>query len=567
MTDAAARSRLGRPVIRSALYALAGVAVLCAPGIPADDAGRRIGVVAGAVLCALAGLALLLGLRPARPGAGDRAGRGRSDGPHRIDFTPLALLGRSPLDPVACAALLASAIAYADPGQQAVPVSLSVIGVLLGYHLWRRRSPNAWWQLALSVFLPLAVTALLLGVATTPDDRYVLLASLLPATGLGSSLGAIAERASGRRGPKRLRAAWRGVASVRSTAGEVAVEFDVRPLLRPVSRSEARRVAGGAPDGLRRRMLLFKTLFLVGAPLIALLIPIAFTDEDYVAGSDAPRQIAGMAAFFSLLILGYGILGVIGSRGWRQVTSAADHLRLARFAAANGFRYTPGPVSDERGNELTRRLRAEHGWEIANAVKVAQQPRDSVAPVTQFSGFGEFRLPAALPHLLLVRRGFRAPTFSAFSAPDRGQRMKLEGDFNRYFDVYCPRGYERDALYLLTPDVMAALIDGAREFDVEIIDDRLILRSREDLVTTDPGVWLTLADAVSALAGRTRQWRRWRDDRREPPESAAPRLLAERPGGAALAGRRLRGGASLGLLLAVGFGVVYGALVWLATAL
>lgn len=565
-----------RPLIRSGLYALAGAGLILWAPAPegaglAETPARAFGLGAGIAVCALALIALAASA--ANP-------RGRRDpaasafrGPHRTDFTPLALLGRHPFDPVVCALLVAAAIALTPRAAVGTPTVLAVIGLVYGYNAWRRRSPRAWLQLTVSVAVPLALTALFL--AGAEHYRFAVLASLPPATALGESLGALAERASGRRRPKLLRAAWHGIGSVRGrgdaggpeASGAAAVAFDIRPLLQPVGRDEVRRFAARLPpDPLRRQALVLKPLFLAGAPLIAILLPTAFTDEKYVTGPDAAGQITGMAAFFALLILGYGIIGVVGSRAWRLSTTPADHLRLARFAAANGFAYSPGPEAGRGSGMLTRVLRGSR-WTLANEARVTEQPSDSVAPVTQFSGFCEFRLPVALPHLLLVRRGLRAPAFSAFRAPARSQRLGLEGDFNRFFDVYCPNGYERDALYLLTPDVMAALVDGARGFDVEIIDDRLILRSRADLVTTDPGVWLTVAGAVGALSGRTRQWRLWRDDRGDGADGTAPRLLAERPTGAELAGRRLRGGASLGLGLAIGFGVLYAALTWLANAL
>lgn len=38
---------------------------------------------------------------------------------------------------------------------------------------------------------------------------------------------------------------------------------------------------------------------------------------------------------------------------------------------------------------------------------------------------------------------------------DPNQRLSLEGGFNDYFTLYAPKDYERDALYIFTPDLMA----------------------------------------------------------------------------------------------------------------
>ena len=60
---------------------------------------------------------------------------------------------------------------------------------------------------------------------------------------------------------------------------------------------------------------------------------------------------------------------------------------------------------------------------------------------------------------------------------DPNQRLSLEGGFNDYFTLYAPKDYERDALYIFTPDLMALLIDGATWCDVEIVDSQIYFYS------------------------------------------------------------------------------------------
>src|SRR5699024_10279654 len=101
----------------------------------------------------------------------------------------------------------------------------------------------------------------------------------------------------------------------------------------------------------------------------------------------------------SLLVLIYLVFGVLGMRGWRQATTPEEHVRLARFATANGFTYYPGPGRSPEGSQVTRVLTSPSGWILGNAMKPQHQAEDSVAPVTQFYGFAEVRLPVSLPHL------------------------------------------------------------------------------------------------------------------------------------------------------------------------
>ncbi len=122
----------------------------------------------------------------------------------------------------------------------------------------------------------------------------------------------------------------------------------------------------------------------------------------------------------------------------------------------------------------------------------------------------------------------------------RDQRLSLEGDFDQHFALYCPTGYERDALYLFTPDVMARFIDNAAALDVEIVDDRLFLYARRELSTLDPAVWQWIFGTVDAIDEKLGQWARWRDERlpaaRRPVASGVPLLTPPPVGSLARAG-------------------------------
>ncbi|POH69909.1 MULTISPECIES: hypothetical protein [Cryobacterium] len=79
---------------------------------------------------------------------------------------------------------------------------------------------------------------------------------------------------------------------------------------------------------------------------------------------------------------------------------------------------------------------------------------------------------------------------------------------------------------------MARLIDRVRGFDVEIIDDWLLLVSSRDVVTLDPESWQGLYDAVGALSDKIGRWERWRDDRLP----AVPRVATGTDAGAVAVG-------------------------------
>lgn len=152
------------------------------------------------------------------------------------------------------------------------------------------------------------------------------------------------------------------------------------------------------------------------------------------------------------------------------------------------------------------------------------------------------RVATRLPHIRLESR--RVRRLGAADAIARDQRLSLEGDFDKTFTLLCPTGYERDALYLFTPDVMARLMDAAGDFDVELVDDWVFLSSPRDVVTLDPERWEVVVGAMDAVLGKIRQWEQWRDDR--VPEN---RLYA--PGHVARSGQRLRISVGSGTIIAI----------------
>jgi hypothetical protein len=168
------------------------------------------------------------------------------------------------------------------------------------------------------------------------------------------------------------------------------------------------------------------------------------------------------------------------------------------------------------------------------------------------------RLPVALPNILLQsEEGPRRPLHTS-AALRETQVLKLEGDFDRFFRLYCPEGYERDALYLFTPDVMARLVDHLRGLDVEIVDDWMFLITARDLITDRAERWEALAAAVDALDDRIERWGRWRDERIARGEAVGPAGgpgAGSRTGSASVAarGRRLRTAWSVGTIFIVGF--------------
>ncbi|TXG78083.1 hypothetical protein E6P97_00425 [Patescibacteria group bacterium] len=114
------------------------------------------------------------------------------------------------------------------------------------------------------------------------------------------------------------------------------------------------------------------------------------------------------------------------------------------------------------------------------------------------------KLNAPYAHMYIARAGSLKHSLD-------GERIALEGDFAQYFDVYIATGQQVEALRLATPEVMTAMIDHARPFDIEVQGQNLILHT-ELKQFLDP-IWI----AQSLTAGD--RVREQVDGRKDAPQS------------------------------------------------
>ena len=138
----------------------------------------------------------------------------------------------------------------------------------------------------------------------------------------------------------------------------------------------------------------------------------------------------------------------------------------------------------------------------------------TVSTRPKYWGYVAIRLEHALPNIVLDAKVNN--TLFGTNLPERfthDQILHLEGDFDRYFTLYTPKGYEADALYLFTPEVMATFIDQASAFDAEIVDDWLFLYTNHRFDMMNPRQVTVVFAAIAAVRARVARWARWRDDR------------------------------------------------------
>ena len=327
-----------------------------------------------------------------------------------------------------------------------------------------------------------------------------------------------------------------------------AYPFDARPLFAPVDRAAARGYARHLRDTGR-----LPATSIAGVIIAVVAVTIAvgfglmvFTMIGAVIGAMATStQGGGLLGLLFVAIPPLAITGIVVAVILGMVRASATRnermYRLDGFARANAMSYLPQLAApplpgmifsighDRQAMDLVRGERPRF-VEFAN---YRYQTGSGKNQTTHHWGYVAVKLDTPLPHIVLDAVGNNGLFGSNLPAAfDRDQRLSLEGDFDRFFSLYCPAGYERDALYLFTPDIMARFIDSAAALDVEIVDDWLFLYGQRAFTTLDPQTWAWLFSVVGALLDKFAQWARWRDDRLAGAPAPGPAAIPALTGGA-----------------------------------
>jgi len=229
-----------------------------------------------------------------------------------------------------------------------------------------------------------------------------------------------------------------------------------------------------------------------------------------------------IAAPIAALLFWAGAVGF--ARYWRSETADHRFIRLDRFADANQLAVVEGcsespamGVIFEQSRDRYLSLRVVSGrhplFEVANLVSVVRIDAQRSA-ATNWT-YLAVPLDRPLPHVLLDSK--RNDSFFGSTLPEafrRSQVLSLEGDFDEHFTLYCPEGYERDALYLFTPDVMAGMIDHAADFDVEVVGDRAYFFVDRAVDLASPAFWTSVDAILDSIAPKlSRVSDRYTDER------------------------------------------------------
>jgi len=237
-----------------------------------------------------------------------------------------------------------------------------------------------------------------------------------------------------------------------------------------------------------------------------------------MAGSVLSIKYNSVIGFVGTIVITFSIIISVCAMYYSYMLRKLKYnIKLSRFAEANGLAYEP----ETRGADLNypgiifqaghshiyqERLQKQIGnlFEISNFTYTISKGNSSQ---TIEKGYVMIKLDRKLPNIVLDsnKNNFKLLGLNMSNLPvnfKNNQKLSLEGDFNNYFTLYVPEGYERDAIYVFTPDLMTLFIDQTNIFDAEIIDDKLFIYSnRFDL--TNPETLERLFKIIDTVGKKT----------------------------------------------------------------
>ncbi|GAB3118362.1 hypothetical protein [Glaciibacter psychrotolerans] len=261
--------------------------------------------------------------------------------------------------------------------------------------------------------------------------------------------------------------------------------------------------------------------------LCIILMTFGIKVDSYQDGQVTASDVGGLLVALAVFVV--WLCGAYLLRQWaakpRSPGARLNDWRQTLTALANGFESHPSPAAT-----FTSIM-------TAGTSGIREYPR-FVAPGVEFGTLsshsrrsGEWHyvavtLPAPLPHLILDATSTGRLSSNLPVGLVRDQKLSLEGNFDQSFQVYSPLDYRMEALYVLTPDLMAALIDDAAGYNVEIIDHTLVFFTPRpaDFSTSEP--WNSVHALLTNVAPRIiAKARRYLDER--VPGQEIPRVLAK----------------------------------------
>lgn len=258
------------------------------------------------------------------------------------------------------------------------------------------------------------------------------------------------------------------------------------------------------PRGATVRWQTFIVLvfFFIAAGGLFFSIPVSFI----VSSPQNPERAITVLIIFVFVIVAIVFFFIYAARSkWTQ------WYRLSRFSQANGLTFSvDGSVPPYPG--MIFGIGSQRN--VPSRISRLSPPFFDLGNLKYTTGSGKNRqvhrwsyialkLNRMVPNMILDAKSNNFLWTNLPRTFSRDQVLSLEGDFDKHFTLYCPREYERDALYVFTPDLMTRLIDYAAGFDIELIDDWMFLYSAAPLNFRNVTAVQRMFDVVDVVGSKT----------------------------------------------------------------
>lgn len=228
-----------------------------------------------------------------------------------------------------------------------------------------------------------------------------------------------------------------------------------------------------------------------------------------------------MLLFFAAIAI-FGIYRALKS--YKNIKKLREYkVKIWKFANRNSLNYTAENHDVAYDGNIFSKGENRYSYDILNLATSESRPveianyrydirtsstdsegRRTTSTRVYRQGYILINLDRKLPHIILdSKKNGTGSIGNGLLFVNQGQRLELEGDFNDYFDLYVPNGYERDALYIFTPDVMAVFVDETCNFDAEIIDDKLFIYSSAPFNMINQSVLEKLFSLIDLVSKKT----------------------------------------------------------------
>lgn len=306
---------------------------------------------------------------------------------------------------------------------------------------------------------------------------------------------------------------------------------------------EAFRLANPGPS------LAFKVVMaVIGGALGAIVVLSLF------AAAMASRSAVGfiLPTVITAIVAGGVILGVLSNRVMTRINA-----RLHKFAAQNGAIFTlkqdnPPEVGVIFGTGSDRS--AYSIVDFPSGLRVASYRYSTGSGKnrqTHVWSYARMKLERHVPNMMIDAKSnnlFRKFT-NLPGGYAKGQVQNIQPEFDALYTLYAPENYELDSFYLLTPDVLAALIDARGYFDIEVVDDNMYFYSQSRIDFSKKESWDRLLSVVAPVAKEFQEQADYYADAKAGVPRSADIIAPE--------GRRLRRGVAVSTIFVILFGVAY----------